>query len=249
VKIGLINDTHNGTHNNGTIMGTQCLNWLDNVLSAGDLADIDVLLVIGDIIEDYTSLEEGQQLLGAVKDEIVAYLSLSKVLFSLGNHDVQGPMTVDQIVSALGIPSNYYYKDILGVRFVMLDPDYDENTNEHEYNGGSWGGHLPPVELAWLDETLKPSRAAVVCCHHLLAPLGMSGNKYFAGGNEVHSRVDNYADVQTILQKHKDEILYCIHGHTHWDKHEAYNGIWYIQIASLVDTWSPEKKRAKVIVL
>jgi len=250
MKIGVINDTHNWYQDepSGTRKCSYAVQWLDEVLNQPEMQNLDQLLFLGDIVHDYNDSSDGTTYFAQIKNKANEYYPNDKICWCLGNHDFFGDMTVEQVVSALGMPSNYYYRDVGYIRFIILDAQY--NTDDtHRQNTTYSFGHIPESELNWLEQTLASTEYnAIIGVHQLLAETSMSDNKYFSS-NPSNARIDNRVEVRQIIEKYKDKVLYVLQGHSHFDRASIINGVLYMQFGSLVDTWSPEKKRTRILTV
>ena len=141
----------------------------------------------------------------------------------IGNHDMDGGYKVEQTVSFLDMPANYYSFDNKGVHFMVLDGNNP---------GGKAKGRNRYVDKAqrdWiksdLNATLRPS---VVFIHQ---PVDGHNNG-----------LENSSELRALLEEMKTptgvpKVIACFCGHNHDDSAVCINGIHYIRINSASYLW------------
>lgn len=148
----------------------------------------------------------------------------------IGNHDMDGGFTREQVVAYWKAKGTYYSFDIKGYHFVVLDGN-EENPSPGRPSGyARWIG---PSQLKWLQEDLdKTNLPTIVFCHQGL------DNDYGGLENGTQSRlVLERANERAGFRK----VQLVFSGHHHQDYRNYINGIHYIQINSMSYQWLGSK--------
>ena len=147
----------------------------------------------------------------------------------IGNHEMDGGTTLDQAVKYLKIPRSYYSFNNNGFHFIVLDGNNKKTAESKGYKQ-----FIGPDQISWLINDLAKTKYPVVIFSH-------QGLAFIKGAEEGYG-VENYAQVQEILQTHNahnpsKKVIACFNGHSHFDYAEELNGIWYITITSMAYHW------------
>ncbi|MCF3108020.1 metallophosphoesterase [Niabella sp. CC-SYL272] len=146
-----------------------------------------------------------------------------KTLHVIGNHDTDSGYTKQQCIDYWGMPGRYYTYLLNGIRLLVLDG----NDKGSPVDKKGYPAYIGPEQLAWLKEQLEMRKEPLIIVSH--QPLAGSG------------AVDNAAEIQALLEKHRNKILLAINGHTHIDAHYHLNGVHYVHINSASYYWMGEK--------
>lgn len=153
-----------------------------------------------------------------------------------GNHDLD-TCTLEEGVKAFNMPSDYYYFDMNGYRFVVLNTDYlfdgekcipFSKTNYINYPDSR--EILPPHELKWLEETLDTSPYPCILISHA----GLDRAKGIVNQEEVLDILDN------ANKKNPGRVLMSINGHHHIDYIHVRNNIIFFDLNSASMFWHGE---------
>ena len=108
-----------------------------------------------------------------------------KTLHVLGNHEIDGGHSFDEVAKLWGMKGRYYTENINGLDLVVLDG----NEKPHNHKGG-YPSHIGETQLTWLANQLKtlPGPILVICHQPLAGP----------------SAVDNAQAVQALLDTAAD---------------------------------------------
>jgi Icc protein len=121
-----------------------------------------------------------------------------RTLHVLGNHEIDGGHSFDQVAKLWGMKGRYYTENINGLDLIVLDGN--EKPKNHK---GGYPAHIGEKQLEWLAEQLKTLKGPILVISH--QPL--------AGP----SSIDNAKEVQALLNGAADKVLLAINGHTHID--------------------------------
>lgn len=165
----------------------------------------------------------------------------------LGNHecDMCSKKETTEFIGFNG--ATFYSFDMGGFHFIVLDASYyKKNGTYHTFENGNYfaegfdfkieenGGerllpYIPPEQLNWLKEDLaKTKLPSVVFSHQCL----MENNDF---------SVANASVVKQILKNAPNGVVACFNGHEHVDYEAFQDGIWFVNINSISNTWIGEE--------
>jgi predicted phosphodiesterase len=179
--------------------------------------ELDFIIQLGDFCRPY--------------DYNLGYMSIwnsfpGKTFHVIGNHDMDGGFTREQVVEYWNAEGPYYSFDCKGYHFVVLDGN-DENPSPDRPSG--YARYLGKEQLLWLEEDLDNTQLPTAVFIH-------QGLDNDLGGiyNATRSRlVLEKANERAGFQK----VQFVFSGHHHQDYHNEINGIHYIQINSMSYQW------------
>jgi len=150
----------------------------------------------------------------------------------IGNHETDGGFSKRQVLESRGMRQPYYSFDKNGFHFIVLDGNDKKSPDTKPYYR-----FIGPEQIAWLKSNLSEAKLPVVLFSH---------QELFAPEVEEGGSVENYKEVQRILESHNlqhpgNRVIACFNGHTHFDYAENINAIWYITITSMSYHWLGEK--------
>lgn len=142
----------------------------------------------------------------------------------LGNHDMDGGFSRDQVREFWDMPANFYSFDRGGIHFIVLDGN---DPNPKPWSG--YNRYIGEAQQAWLKEDLKNTNKPTIVFSHQTLELEEGG-------------VANLKDIQEIFEKANEEagfqkVLCSLSGHHHTDFMTQINGIYYVQINSASYRW------------
>lgn len=144
----------------------------------------------------------------------------------IGNHDMDGGFTQDQVVSFWNAIDKYYSFDMKGYHFVVL------NGNDHNPKPvlrPGYARYIGVEQMKWLESDLdKTNLPVIVFCHQPL-------------DNNLEG-VENAPIVRLIFARANEKAGYkkvrlVFSGHNHQDWMNLINNIHYIQINSMSYNW------------
>jgi Icc protein len=188
IKLGLIADLHQDIMHDGPAR-------LQAFLDAMKEEKPDALIQLGDFAYP------------TKKNEIVSKAfekAHPRTLHVLGNHEIDGGHSFEEVAKLWGMKGRYYTENINGLGLVVLDGN--EKPKNHK---GGYPAHIGEKQLGWLAEQLKTLKGPILVISH--QPL--------AGP----SSIDNAKEVQALLNSAADKVLLAVNGHTHID-HVARTG-------------------------
>ncbi|OOG77164.1 hypothetical protein B0E43_06090 [Algoriphagus sp. A40] len=207
LKIGLISDLHvDIIHDSETRLRT----FLESM--AGE--NPDALVQMGDFAIPKTENLKVIQAYNA---------SHPKAFHVLGNHDMDGGFTREQVAKAFGMKDLYYSIELGSILMIVLDGN-DPGSSK---NKGGYASYIGPVQQAWLiDQLEKAEKPVLIVSHQPIAGI---------------YTIDNPQEIQKILSRFSSKILLAINGHTHVDQQIFVGGVNYVHINSASYYWVGEK--------
>ncbi len=148
----------------------------------------------------------------------------------IGNHDMDGGFTREQVVKYWDAIGTYYSFDCKGFHFIVLDGN-DEDSSPDRSSG--YARFIGEEQLEWLEEDLdKTKLPTFVFCHQGLDN-DLGGIYNATKSRLVLERANERAGINKV------KVVFS--GHHHQDYHNVINGIHYIQINSMSYQWLGEK--------
>ena len=144
----------------------------------------------------------------------------------IGNHDMDGGFTREQVVAYWKSPGRHYSFDLKGYHFIVLDGN-DEDPSPDRPAG--YARYIGREQLQWLEKDLRETQLPCLVFSH-------QGLDNDLGG------IHNATQTRLVLEKANKEavrqkVLYVFSGHHHQDYSNTINGIHYIQINSMSYQW------------
>lgn len=148
----------------------------------------------------------------------------------IGNHEMDGGFSRQQVVEYLGMSNEYYSFDSKGFHIIVLDGN-DKNPSKNKAPG--YARFIGKKQLKWLEKDLQSTNLPCLIFSHQSIEKNTDG-------------IENRAEIRTLFEEenHKvgfNKIVACFSGHHHTDYVSDIKGIYYIQINSMSYQWLGEK--------
>lgn len=141
----------------------------------------------------------------------------------LGNHDMDGGFSREEVVQKYGMPSKYYSVEVNGIQLLVLDGN---DTGSPSYKSG-YHSYIDPEQQTWMKkELINAKKPVLVISHQPIAGI---------------YTIDNAIEIQALLSEFSDKILLAINGHAHVDQHVEVGGVNYLHLNSASYYWVGEK--------
>jgi predicted phosphodiesterase len=210
IKLGLIADLHQDMMHDGPAR-------LKAFLDAMTVEKPDALLQLGDFA--YPSKKN------TVVTEAFAKAH-PKALHVLGNHEIDGGHSFDQVAQLWGMKGRYYTENINGLDLIVLDAN--EKPQNHK---GGYPEYIGNKQLEWLEKQLKTLKGPILVVSH--QPLAGPGS------------IDNASEVQALLNEAAEKVLLAVNGHTHIDHLVRIDKLSYLHVNSASYKWVGGSHRNK----
>jgi 3',5'-cyclic AMP phosphodiesterase CpdA len=179
--------------------------------------DLDFIIQLGDFCRPY--------------DHNLGFMSIwnsfpGKKFHVIGNHDMDGGFTREQVVDYWKSEGTYYSFDLKGYHFIVLDGN-DEDPSPGRPAG--YARYIGREQLQWLEKDLRETKLPCLVFSH-------QGLDNDLGG------IHNATQTRLVLERANEEagrqkVFYAFSGHHHQDYSNTINGIHYIQINSMSYQW------------
>ena len=210
IKLGMIADLHQDVMHDGPAR-------LKVFLDAMKEEKPDALLQLGDFAYP------------TKKNEVVAKAfekAHPRALHVLGNHEIDGGHSFDQVAKLWGMKGRYYTENVNGLDLVVLDCNEKPKNHKRGYPA-----HIGQKQLEWLAKQLKTLKGPILVISH--QPLAGPGS------------IDNAGEVQAQLEAAADKVLLALNGHTHIDHVARAGRISYLHVNSASYKWVGGSHRNK----
>ena len=210
IKLGMIADLHQDVMHDGSAR-------LKVFLDAMKEEKPDALVQLGDFAYP------------TKKNEVVAKAfekAHPRALHVLGNHEIDGGHTFDQVAKLWGMKGRYYTENVNGLDLVVLDCNEKPKNHKRGYPK-----HIGQKQLEWLEKELKTLKGPILVISH--QPLAGPGS------------IDNAGEVQALLNAAADKVLLAVNGHTHIDHVARAGKISYLHVNSASYKWVGGSHRNK----
>lgn len=228
-RFGVVADVHyaDRTASSGGLDYRSAPGRLRAALSVFKARGLDFVVELGDFKDDSGSAAATLAKLDEIEDVFAAFPGAHYHV--LGNHDTD-VITRDEFLSHISntgfAAAQPYYSFVCGgVTFVVLDANYNSDSDTDCYSRGNWNwkvAYIPPAERAWLKETLAAAPGpTVVFCHQRLDAASPEGYA-----------VANAAAVREIVEA-SGKVIGVFAGHQHADARGNANGTCHRTLSSL----------------
>lgn len=225
LKIAFISDIHHGA-DGGTRRGTMAIPLMRRFRQWLLVKRPDMLVDLGDRIGD-AGRDKDLKLMSEIGREFQAVAC--ERFHILGNHDV-GSLSIQDNEDTMGVSFRPQSITRKGVTSIMWN-----NNVRLDYQKGF---RLDQPDLDWLEKALDAASYPVIIFTHVPLDSGcMVGNYYFENTlHHAHYPDDQSKKVRDIIER-SGKVILCVNGHAHWDKYHSVDGIHYVSVPSLTETF------------
>jgi 3',5'-cyclic AMP phosphodiesterase CpdA len=144
----------------------------------------------------------------------------------LGNHDMDGGFSREQVVEYWNAIGKYYSFDRKGYHFVVLDGN-DPDPSPDRPSG--YARYIGKEQLNWLEKDLQETKLPTIVFSHQGLDNDLGGIHNATRSRLVLERANQRAGFQKV------QLVFS--GHHHQDYYNNINGIHYLQINSMSYQW------------
>ena len=229
-RIAVITDIHNG-HDAAPKMGTAAPRLLREFTDFVNAQDVDAVFELGDRVNHLDHDTDMQSM-----REVAAYFqSIHPPCYHiLGNHDVDF-LSIEDNERIMDCAFETQTVHVDGVDFVLWNANTKDN-NEKRFI-------LTDQNVDDLEDALSDSsHPTVVCSHFPLDNSRTEGHYYFdKNPHRAHYPDAQIKRVRDIINQSQNVIL-CMNGHAHWNAYTCINGVHYVTLPSLTETFTTHPK-------
>lgn len=225
LRLGLVTDIHHGAQH-GTKVGAAALPLLKDFAQWANGLALDLVVELGDRINNVDP-EQDERLTREVAAALQGLRAPRAHL--LGNHD-NHDLTRELAEAAMQVAFGSWSRDVQGHHLVFWNADTCVK--------GKSAFQYAEADLAWLEQDLASTELPTIVFSHLPLDEGsMRGNYYFESALAGYAHYADSARVRTVLER-SGKVILCLAGHTHWNAHNTIDGIHYVTIHSLTESFT-----------
>ncbi len=230
LKLAIVTDIHHGP-NKLTKVGAAALPLLRNFRAFVDDYQPHFIAELGDRISDIDPQTDREQL-QKVAENFTGLPSPHRHL--MGNHDRVHLSTADN-AEILGHSMEHYGIDVAGRHLVFWQMDCQIHRPQ---------GFLPnQADLDWLRQDLAATNLPSIIFTHVPLDGGSLHGNYYFDNNHHSGGLPHARQIQALIRDAGNVIL-CIAGHVHWNDVNLIDGIPYITVQSLSESFTTEGEAA-----
>jgi len=231
LKLAIVTDIHHGP-SRYTKKGAEALPLLKSFANEVSCGDFDVVVDLGDRITNVDKKTDW----GLANQVADTFRNINVPTHHLlGNHDLHY-LTVRENELLLGSDLSSYSRDVKGKHLVFWNINLSNTYADNEIPSDS--------ELLWLHTDLNHTELPTIIFTHVpLDNASMVGNYWFQNNVNVAS-LKNTERARKIIEA-SGKVILCIAGHTHWNKLSNIDGIYYLTIQSLSESFTTEGMASK----
>jgi len=218
LTVGLLNDLHY----DGSV---QALNRLYESVAALNQGDIELLVILGDLI-DSSSEMNAKRLLREVSALCDSFQG--RVRYMPGNHDLDY-LSKAQFYDALGCTdaaSRFQFRQD-GIVFICIDGNFSPDGSEYDQGNFDWkAAYVPDDQLVWLENKLAAAESPVVIFSH--QRIDIPGE----------FSIQNHVAVRDVIRL-SGKVKAVFQGHQHADDLQQIDGTAYYTLSAHKDEAGP----------
>jgi Icc protein len=224
LKVALIADIHHGV-DIGTKLGSAALPLLQPFVEWVNAIRPDLVVELGDRINDRDKDADRKW----THDVAHAFTAIQRpCVHILGNHDA-AELSRAESEDVMQTTFASHSRDVEGYHLVFW------NSAVRMEAGGF---RLAPDDLTWLEADLAATALPTLIFSHLPLDNGsMLGNFYFEKVAPTGAHYAEGAAARDVIER-SGKVIACLAGHTHWNARNTIDGVHYITIHSLTESFT-----------
>jgi predicted phosphodiesterase len=230
LTFALVTDIHSGRASL-TKRGPEALRLVEEFVEFAETSGPDLVVELGDRVTDTDAAADRASLEQVA--ELFAPLSVPRQHI-MGNHDLVNLSVADN-EECLGQTFASSSVDLKGWHLVFWQADVAMSASHHP--------RLAAEDLEWLEADLTATELpAVVFTHVPLDGASMTGNFYFQSNPEF-AGYSNTKRAQQIISE-SEQVALCVAGHVHWNNVSRIDGVPYLSLQSLTESFTTQGQAA-----
>ncbi|MDP6833385.1 MAG: HAD-IIA family hydrolase, partial [Alphaproteobacteria bacterium] len=226
LRLAIIADIHHGP-DKLTKVGSAALPLLRDFKAFAESYQPHFIAELGDRISDI-DLQTDRSLLQEIADAFTDIPSPHRHL--MGNHD-QIHLSIAENGKILGQDMGHHSVDIAGRHLVFWQMDCEIHRPQ---------GFLPNADdLKWLAADLAATNLPSIIFSHVPLDGGSLNSNFYFDNNERFGGLPHAREIQPLIRQAGNVIL-CVAGHVHWNDVNLIDGIPYITVQSLSESFTTE---------
>lgn len=225
LSIGLVADIHHGAQA-GTKVGPAALPLLRDFVHWANGHPLDLVVELGDRINNLDADAD----LGLTREVAAALQPLAPPrAHLLGNHD-NHDLSRPQAEAAMQLRFDSWSRDLKGWHLVFWNADTCVKGKSQFL--------FDAADLHWLEADLAATALPTLVFTHLPLDQGsMVGNFYFEKYLAGFAHYGNAAQAREVIER-SGKVVACLAGHTHWNARSTIDGIHYLTVHSLTESFT-----------
>jgi alkaline phosphatase len=243
IRFGMLTDVHYANRNNaGSRSYRQSMNNLNEAINVFNHSDLNFVIELGDF-KDQGENPNREQTLSFLDEIEREYRKFNGDRYhALGNHNMDSLTKADFLAhaenSGKANGKNCYSFVQKGIKFIVLDANYNEDRSDYDRGNFDWTkAFVPDRQKVWLEQELNTKRPAVVFVHQMLDSFAMDDKRLCIG---------NAPDIVEILER-KNNVLAVFQGHHHAGHYSFRNGIHYFTLKGMIEGAFPENNSYAIV--
>ena len=226
LRLGVIADMHHNPVDGFPKICSSALPLLRRALDFSTRERVSGLVDLGDRIDDRERTAD--LALGKEISEVFHAYGIPREHL-MGNHDSYS-ISVEEWESLLDRPLRSRASILGDYRLLYFCADVDNGRGARDYC-------LQDAELGWLERELpRDDRHTLIFTHVPLMAGNMAGNYYFEN-KPGRSAFLNAHRARRIIEE-SGNVLLVVSGHVHWNSLNFCNGVYYITVQSLTESFT-----------
>jgi alkaline phosphatase len=243
IRFGLVTDLHYAQQDTvGTRYYRQSIDKLNDAMKIFSESNLDFIVELGDY-KDMTADADSVRSLTFI-DEIESVFQQfdGPKYHVLGNHDMDCISKTDFLEhtsnSGKAKGKNYYSFVQKGVKFIVLDANFNEDGSDYDNGNFDWTkAYIPDGQKQWLANELNSKYPVIVFVHQLLDSFSRLPDSIY---------IRNATEVVEILER-RNNVLAVFQGHHHAGHHSFRNGIHYFTNKAMIEGAYPENNSFTIV--
>ncbi len=225
LSLGIVADIHHGAQA-GTKCGPAAIALLGDFGHWANRHPLDMVVELGDRINNVDA--QADERLTLTVAGALGGITASRAHL-LGNHDSHDlPRAIAEAAMQVGFGS--WSRDLNGFHLVFWNADTCVKGKQQFL--------FDAADLRWLEADLRATDLPTIVFSHLPLDEGsMIGNFYFEKVLAGFAHYGNAAEARDVIERSAKVIL-CLAGHTHWNARNTIDGIHYVTIHSLTESFT-----------
>ena len=243
VRFGLVADIHFAeTETAGSRYYDQSKTKLIDAINIFNKNNLDFIIELGDFKDEGRPPERLETIDFLVDIENTLNEFSGPVYHVLGNHDMDSISKEDFLKNIQNYgqqeSKNYYSYINNGVKFIVLDANYNEDGSDYDSGNFDWTySKIPYHQKNWLKNELKQNDLPVIVfIHQLLDSFSDVPNRLC---------VANADEIVRILEN--NNVLAVFQGHHHQGHYSYLNGIHFFTLKAMVEGSLPDNNSFAII--
>lgn len=224
LKLALISDIHFAQNDSGAVLGSQGKELFLDLLP--ELATFDLLIDLGDRITASSSEIDYKN-----NEDVNSWFNKLSIRHEhiIGNHDLKY-LSKEKLSEIYNYTFENSSFDYAGFHIVLVNSLYIEKSKVF----------FEESFLSWLENDLKNTNLPCIIFSHcgLIPQILVRNHNFYWQPHKQATYLEELAVKAREIIENSEKVILCINGHSHWNTYSCSDGIHYITIPSLTDSFA-----------